>query len=331
MEEIFELMNPSNTIGINRYLAHAVGINAAVIYSALVSKMKYYLTYDMLNGGWFYSTIEDLFESTSLSAHQQSTAIKKLTDIGLIQCERKGVPSKRYFYVNNDAELLSSLINTGVQTANEVKPTAYIPKNEKKVVVDYSENESEQNTPKHDEYKRAALKNENAHLKNCKSSFEKNATHTYINHKGNNLNGIQSIYPRKREDAIDAIDLTEREEYLRYLKEKLSYDISVERSPLDKPDYDEILSIMLDVICSKKPYIRVNGDNMPQEVVKSAFLKLDESHIEYVLDSMRSNTTKVRNIRAYLVTALYNAQSTISNYYRSLVNYDMYRAQPAPA
>ena len=90
----------------------------------------------------------------------------------------------------------------------------------------------------------------------------------------------------------------------------------------ERSEYEEI--IMLDAICSTAPTIRINGENMPQQVVKSRFLKLNSSHIEYVLEAMNKNPSDIRNIRAYLLTALYNASLTIDNYYSALVNHDFY-------
>lgn len=72
------------------------------------------------------------------------------------------------------------------------------------------------------------------------------------------------------------------------------------------------------------PTIRINGEDMPQQVVKSRFLKLNSSHIEYVLEAMNKNPSDIRNIRAYILTALYNASLTIDNYYSALVNHDFY-------
>ena len=80
----------------------------------------------------------------------------------------------------------------------------------------------------------------------------------------------------------------------------------------------------LDAVCSTAPTIRINGEDMPQQVVKSRFLKLNSSHIEYVLEAMNKNPSDIRNIRAYLLTALYNASLTIDNYYSALVNHDFY-------
>ena len=81
---------------------------------------------------------------------------------------------------------------------------------------------------------------------------------------------------------------------------------------------------MLDAICSQSPSIRINGKDMPQQVVKSRFLKLTSMHIEYVFDAMRDNPSDIHNIRAYLLTALYNAALTIDNYYSAKVNHDLY-------
>lgn len=128
-----------------------------------------------------------------------------------------------------------------------------------------------------------------------------------------------------RIDGIDGIDFSnsadEWESYGEILRENIEYDILVE----DKSSCEEVkelLEIMQDVVCSNKSTIRVNGEDKPQSIVKSQFLKLDSSHIEYVLDSMKRNTSAVRNIRSYLITALYNAPATISSYWQSRVNHD---------
>ena len=85
----------------------------------------------------------------------------------------------------------------------------------------------------------------------------------------------------------------------------------------------EIMELLLDTICSKRQYIRIAGDDKPREVVKSQFLKLNSTHIEYVLSSFKENASKVRNIKQYLLASLYNAPLTISNYYDALVRHDM--------
>ena len=80
----------------------------------------------------------------------------------------------------------------------------------------------------------------------------------------------------------------------------------------------------MDTVCSNREMIRIAGDDYPAEVMKSRFLKIDSSHIEYVLERMRENTTNVRNIKKYLLAALYNAPVTMDSYYTSLVSHDLY-------
>ncbi len=132
------------------------------------------------------------------------------------------------------------------------------------------------------------------------------------------LNNYQSI----NLDGMDRMD--ERESYRELLWENLELDILAHDTRFDMDRVNELLEIMLDAVCSTSPTIRINGEDMPQQVVKSRFLKLNSSHIEYVLQAMNENPSAIRNIRAYLLTALYNAPLTMDNYYSALVNHDLY-------
>ena len=132
------------------------------------------------------------------------------------------------------------------------------------------------------------------------------------------LNNYQSI----NLDGKDRMD--ERESYRELLWENLELDILAHDTRFDMDRVNELLEIMLDAVCSTSPTIRINGEDMPQQVVKSRFLKLNSSHIEYVLQAMNENPSAIRNIRAYLLTALYNAPLTMDNYYSALVNHDLY-------
>ena len=86
---------------------------------------------------------------------------------------------------------------------------------------------------------------------------------------------------------------------------------------------DELVELMLDVVCSKRAAIRIAGENMPAEVVKSRFLKLNAEHIQYVLDCLKDNPPCIRNIKQYLLAALYNAPLTIENYYAAQIDHDL--------
>ena len=114
-----------------------------------------------------------------------------------------------------------------------------------------------------------------------------------------------------------------RAEYRDYFIRTLNLDILKERNPYDDGQIDEILEILLDAVCSNRKQIRIAGDDKPAQVVKSQLMKLDSSHIEFVLDCMKQNTTQIRNVKQYILAALYNAPLTINNYYQSLVQHDM--------
>ena len=115
-----------------------------------------------------------------------------------------------------------------------------------------------------------------------------------------------------------------REIYREIILENIGYAYLIQDSHIDREQLDEITELIVDTVCSARKTIRIAGDDYPAEVVKSRFMKLDSSHVQYVMDCMRENTTYVRNIKKYLLAALYNAPGTISNYYSSLVQHDMY-------
>lgn len=116
-------------------------------------------------------------------------------------------------------------------------------------------------------------------------------------------------------DSIDAIEI-----YRQLILENIEYEAMTERCEAGR--LNEIVDLMLETILSKRKYIRIARDEIPVEVVKSRLLKVDSSHVEYVFDCLDQNTTKVRNIKAYLLTALYNAPATMDSYYRAEVNHD---------
>lgn len=135
-------------------------------------------------------------------------------------------------------------------------------------------------------------------------------------------NTLSKNYQSINLDGMDAMD--ERERYEEIIRENLEVDILSQDSRYDIDRVNEIIEVMLDAICSTSPTLRVNNADMPKEVVKSRLLKLNSSHIDYVFDAMRKSPSDIRNIRAYMLTALYNAPATIDNYYSALVNHDFY-------
>ena len=102
-----------------------------------------------------------------------------------------------------------------------------------------------------------------------------------------------------------------------------SYDYDIIVNNYSKAWLDEIVAVMVDVVCSDEPTIRINKQEYPHEVVKSRFLKINSTHIEYIDMALRSNTSDVRNIRAFLITTIYRSFETADNWFSAKVQYDM--------
>ena len=114
-----------------------------------------------------------------------------------------------------------------------------------------------------------------------------------------------------------------RERYRELIAENIAYDALLTDYPYEQDTLEEILELLVDVVCTTKSSVRISGDDKPAEVVRSRFLKLNSEHIRFVVGGLKENTTRIRNMRQYLLATLYNAPLTIGNYYRSLVSHDM--------
>jgi len=134
-------------------------------------------------------------------------------------------------------------------------------------------------------------------------------------------------------DTISENDMQKERDYYRdVIRANISYDFFYEnrystKLKINMCRINEIVALMVDVVCSKRKTIRVNDEYLPKEAVKKRFLELDDTHIEYVVTALDQSKSEVRNIRAYLITALYNAPMTIDSYYDAWVKHDLYGTQ----
>ena len=134
---------------------------------------------------------------------------------------------------------------------------------------------------------------------------------------------VVSADPKRKEARIGEDKIRLRKQYEDYLREKLSIDFFIKRNPYDAGRINEILELMVDVLCSKAKTIRISGDNKPIEVVKAQFMKIDSGHLEYILDCFKNQISDIRNMKQYLLATIYNAPLTIDHYYTAKVSYDM--------
>lgn len=129
--------------------------------------------------------------------------------------------------------------------------------------------------------------------------------------------------PEPTEEKSDRIGYDEVETYRQIIKENIDYDVLSANLNRDAAMLDEIVDLMTETVCTQKSSLVIAGDTYPAAIVKSKLLKLTSEHIEYVIDCMRENTSDIRNIKKYLLAALFNAPSTIDSYYTTKVHHDM--------
>lgn len=155
-------------------------------------------------------------------------------------------------------------------------------------------------------------------------SPEVGKTEVYFNR--NNYPDNSYLYPsiHPSEPQMDGMDREERKEQV---QENIGY---IAFTGHDRETVDELVELITDVLCSSQATFRIGGTQFKSEIVKQRLSALQQSHIEYVLECMRKNTTKIRNIRGYLLTVLYNAPTTIEHYYQAAVQHDLYGQQSGP-
>lgn len=358
-----QLLNPDNSMTFNRFIAHAIGATETILYFSLVSKMTYYYNREMLDDeGYFYATADNIQESTTFTKRIQIPTLKRLEEIGLIKTKYDGIPRRKYYKVINDQDLIISLLEKGEHIAATFRKNAQDSHNSQQLQnVTTSRNSNSINKMAEKPNNNQQLQNVTTRSDkmsqqaktNCHSKEQQNVTarsdkmlqHTYkskdnkskdINPNLSNLSKVSGIDGQTALDD-DVIDMNDnrkksvvRLRYEELIKRNIEYDWYTEAAQTDwkvkeqLKTIDEIVTIMLDVVCSTKQTIRVNSEEIPQETVKSRFMKIKQPHIDYIIEAMRNNTAEIRNIRSYLITALYNAPSTIENYYQAQVNHDMY-------
>jgi len=122
----------------------------------------------------------------------------------------------------------------------------------------------------------------------------------------------------------DAMSVEEMQDYRDLILENIEYDHLCREFSTYREDLDEIVELIVETVCARRKTTRIAGADFPHEVVRSRFLKLDSSHIEFVMECLHNNFTEIRNMKQYLLTVLFNAPTTMNNHYTAQVNHDMH-------
>lgn len=298
-----------------------VSTDAKVLYGLMLDRMNLSVKnrwFDDESRVYIIYTVSDIMDELGCA---EQKAIKLLSEldikkgIGLIERKRQGLGKPNIIYVKNFVYQ-----STPLNCENHNSRVVNIENQElRKSQFSNCENQSSE-----------IVKNTNQELRFSQTN---NTDNNYTDFNDTELSDTEIIsYPINRENensvplsakkGFDTIRwIEERQKYERLIKKNIDYDIISER--YSKAWLDEIVAIMVDVVCSDEPTIRINKQEYPHEVVKSRFLKIDSSHIEYIDFALRSNTSDVRNIRAFLITTIYRSFETADNWFSAKVKHDM--------
>ena len=280
--------------------------DAKLLYGLMLDRMGLSIKNKWLdeeNRVYIIYTVDDIIIDLGCARQKVSKLLEELDlAFGLIERKRQGLGKPNIIYVKN-----FSVTNTDKSGENQEVWNSNSLK-----------------------YENQTSRSMNTEIQEVPKSYSNNTNNNYTDNNENDYNKTIPSYPIVEErkiscssaSPIDAIGwIEERKAYKKIIRENIEYDILIHK--FQKEWLDEIVNLMVDVVCSREQVIRVNKQEYPQEVVKSRFLKINSMNIEYVYDSLKQNTSNVRNIRAFLITTIYRSLETQENWYEARVNYDL--------
>lgn len=284
--------------------------DAKILYGIMLDRMSLSAKNGWVdNGGhvYIYFSIEDIMEYLGCGRNKAVGLLKELDEkdgIGLIEKRRQGQGKPTIFYVKNFS----------------------VPDEAENPEVDDVDNSAEavsevskSNFKKYKNQTSRSLKSKLLEVPKSNSNYtEYNKTES--NDIKSNLISSPERFTQmqERSDEMDKIAA-----YESIIKENIEYDSLIAIHPHEKQTIDGICDLILETVLSENQYITIASDRYPKDLVKSKFLKLNYSHIEYVLECMENNRSKARNIKKYMLAALFNAPNTMDSYYLNQVKSDM--------
>ena len=302
--------------------------DAKLLYGLMLDRMSLSMKNGWLdeeNRAYIIYTLDNVMEDLGCAKATCVKIMKELDSdngIGLIEKKRRGLGKPDIIYVKNFATIgeaeeetpANADVSTEVQDLNLKSSKSYTSRS--------SETEL-QEVQKADFQK---SKNHTSRSTIAEPAEVQNADPNYTNYNQTNQNNTDLSYTNlinQSEREMDAME--DANAYMAIIKENIEYDHHMKYGRWqDKGLYEELFEVICEIVCVKRKTVKIGGNDYPYELVKSKFLKLNSSHLEYVISCMQETTTKITNIKAYMVTALYNAPLTMTHYYQQEVQHDMY-------
>lgn len=287
--------------------------DAKILYGLMLDRMSLSIKnqwFDEQNRAYIYFSIEDIMDLLNCGRNKAVKSLQELDDengIGLIEKRRQGFGKANIIYVKSFM----------VYEEREEQPADNLQKFTKQTNVDRHKDTEVYKTNSMKSQKQTSRSPEIKLQEVCNSNSNYNNT-SDIKESKNKSNQIISDEGRWDTDVMDKVSA-----YHKMIKENIDYDSLLIAHRYDESLIQGIYELILETVLCDNEKILIASNWYPAELVRSKFLKLNYSHIEYVLDCFRKNTTKVKNIKKYMLAALFNAPTTIDGYYKAEVNHDM--------
>ena len=309
--------------------------DAKLLYGLMLDRMSLSMKngwMDDMNRAYIIYTIDNIMEDLGCSKPTCIKIIKELdsdSGIGLIEKVRRGLGKPDIIYVKNFSTIAEAQEEKKPENADKSTEVKNLYFKKKKNFTSASKETELQEVKKTDFKKKKKF---TSGSKEIEPQEVKEFAPNYTNYNQTNYNQTevsytnpinQSATEKSQDDVIGAMD--DAQSYINLIKENIDYDHHMKYDDYGKCElYDELFQVICEVVCVNHKSVRIAGEDYPYELVKSRFLKLNGSHLEYVIGCMQNTTTKITNIKAYMITALYNAPSTINHFYQQEVQHDMY-------
>lgn len=287
--------------------------DAKILYGLMLDRMSLSIKnqwFDDKNRAYIYFSIEDIMELLNCGRNKAIKSMRELDDetgIGLIEKRRQGFGKVNVIYVKTFMP----------EKTDEKKFGEELKKFKKQTSV-----ENEEST---EVYNSNFMKSQNQTSRSPENKLQEVyiSNPNYNNSSYNNISDNESYPIQSEENRFDNDNKAYIQAYEELVKENIDYESLLISHPVQKDLIQGIYEMILETVLCQNEKILIASNWYPAELVKSKFLKLNHSHIEYVLECFRRNTTKVKNIKKYMLAALFNAPSTIDGYYTAEVNHDM--------
>ena len=289
--------------------------DAKILYGLMLDRMSLSIKnqwFDDKNRAYIYFSIEDIMELLNCGRNKAIKSMRELDDetgIGLIEKRRQGFGKVNVIYVKTFMPEKTDEKKFG-EGLEKFKKQTSVENEEPAEVYNLNFMKSQNQTSRSPENK----------LQEVYISNPNNTNLSYTEMNDNKSNPIISV-DEKRFDSDNRSE--DYQAYENLVKETIDYESLEVTHHDDMRQVDEIVNLIVETVMCKNDKILIVSNWYPASLVKKKFLMLTYSHIEYVLHCMRGNTTKVKNIKKYLLAALFNAPSTMNGYYQAEVNHDM--------